>query len=254
MIAIKIEAGTLFRRTQEEMAYDLKRLILHSLTLKYKPPARRRVLDSVSLTITRGEKVGIIGENGSGKSTLLKVVSGILGLTSGSVSVNGRIAPLIELGAGFDPDLSLKENVVYYGVLLGFTKAQMVDRSARILDFAELTDRANEPLKALSSGMNARLAFAVATDEHPDILLLDEVLSVGDQNFRAKSAERLQALWGEHSTIVLVSHDLGFVQSQCSRALWLRQGRLVADGDPTEIIAQYQESAAARRHLEPAPV
>jgi ABC-type polysaccharide/polyol phosphate transport system ATPase subunit len=254
VIAIKVEAGTLYRRTQEEMAYDLKRLILHSLTRKYKPPARRRVLDSVSFSIQRGEKVGIIGENGSGKSTLLKVVSGILTLTAGSVSVHGRIAPLIELGAGFDPDLSLKENIIYYGVLLGFSKAQMLERVTRILDFAELTERANEPLKALSSGMNARLAFAVATDEHPDILLLDEVLSVGDQNFRSKSAERLRALWGEHSTIVLVSHDLGFVQSQCSRTLWLRQGHLVADGDPAEIIPQYQQSAAAPRLPEPATV
>jgi ABC-type polysaccharide/polyol phosphate transport system ATPase subunit len=252
VIAIKVEAGTLYRRTQEEMAYDLKRLILHSLTRKYKPPARRRVLDSVTFTIERGEKVGIIGENGSGKSTLLKVVSGILGLTSGSVSVRGRIAPLIELGAGFDPDLSLKENIIYYGVLLGFTKAQMLDRVTRILDFAELSDRINEPLKALSSGMNARLAFAVATDEHPDVLLLDEVLSVGDLSFRAKSEARLRDLWGEHSTIVLVSHALDFVQSQCNRVLWLRQGRLVADGDPADIIAQYQlwsETASQSRHM-----
>jgi ABC-type polysaccharide/polyol phosphate transport system ATPase subunit len=252
VIAISIEAGTLYRRTQEEMAYDLKRLILHSLTRKYKPPARRRVLDSISVKIERGEKVGIIGENGSGKSTLLKVASGILGLTSGSVSVHGRIAPLIELGAGFDPDLSLKENIVYYGVLLGFTKAQMLDRVAQILDFAELADRANEPLKALSSGMNARLAFAVATDEHPDILLLDEVLSVGDQNFKSKSSARLQALWDEHATIVLVSHQLEFVEAQCNRVLWLRQGRIVADGGPKEIIPLYVQSAAGPRLPAPA--
>jgi ABC-type polysaccharide/polyol phosphate transport system ATPase subunit len=254
VIAINVDNGTLYRRTQEEMAYDLKRLILHSLTRKYKPAARRRVLDSVGFTIQRGEKVGIIGENGSGKSTLLKVVSGILDLTKGSVSVHGRVAPLIELGAGFDPDLSLKENVIYYGVLLGFTKVQMLERVQRILDFAELADRANEPLKALSSGMNARLAFAVATDEHPDILLLDEVLSVGDENFRAKSAARLQTLWNEHSTIVLVSHQLDFVAAQCNRVLWLRQGRVVADGNPAEIIPQYVQSAAGPRLPDPALV
>jgi ABC-type polysaccharide/polyol phosphate transport system ATPase subunit len=166
--------------------------------------------------------------------------------------VHGRIAPLIELGAGFDPDLSLKENIVYYGVLLGFTKAQMLDRVAQILDFAELADRANEPLKALSSGMNARLAFAVATDEHPHILLLDEVLSVGDQNFKSKSSARLQALWDEHATIVLVSHQLEFVEAQCNRVLWLRQGRIVADGGPKEIIPLYVQSAAGPRLPAPA--
>jgi ABC-type polysaccharide/polyol phosphate transport system ATPase subunit len=254
VIAIDVESGTLFRRTQEEMSYDLKRFILHTLARQYKPPGRRKVLDAVSFSIMRGEKVGIIGENGSGKSTLLKVVSGILGLTSGSVSVHGRIAPLIELGAGFDPDLSLRENVIYYGVLLGFTKSQMQQRVARILEFAELSDRANEPLKALSSGMNARLAFAVATDEHPDILLLDEVLSVGDENFRAKSARRIQALWSEHATIVLVSHDLDYIGSQCDRVLWLHQGHLVADGDPADIIPQYRRAATAPRRPGPAPV
>ncbi len=254
MNAIAVDSGTLFRRTQEEMSYDLKRLVLHSLTRKYKPAARRRVLDSVTFTIERGEKVGIIGDNGSGKSTLLKVISGILQLTTGSVSVHGRIAPLIELGAGFDPDLSLHENVVYYGVLLGFTKGQMLERAERILDFAELSDRANEPLKALSSGMNARLAFAVATDEHPDILLLDEVLAVGDQNFRGKSSARLQTLWTEHSTIVVVSHDLAFVHTQCNRVIWLRHGRVVADGDPAIIIPEYQQASLGPRLPDPAPV
>ncbi len=250
MTAIRVESGTLFRRTQEEMSYDLKRLILHSMTRKYRAPARRRVLASVDFSVDRGEKIGIIGENGSGKSTLLKVVSGILQLTTGTVTVSGRIAPLIELGAGFDPDLSLKENIIYYGVLLGFSKAEMLERVARILAFAELSERANEPLKALSSGMNARLAFAVATDEHPDILLLDEVLSVGDENFRAKSAERLEALWSDRATIVVVSHDLAFIKTQCERVLWLQQGRIVADGHPLEIVGAYQRAAAAPRRRE----
>jgi ABC-type polysaccharide/polyol phosphate transport system ATPase subunit len=251
MNAIDIEGGTLFRRTQEELSYDLKRLILHSLTRKHRPAARRRVLDGITFTVERGEKIGIIGENGSGKSTLLKVIGGILELTSGNVSVHGRIAPLIELGAGFDPDLSLHDNIVYYGVLLGFTKTAMLQRVDRILAFAELVERAHEPLKALSSGMNARLAFAVATDEHPDILLLDEVLSVGDENFRAKSAGRLEALWNQHSTIVLVSHDLVFVEAQCDRVIWLQHGQIVADGHPPDIVAAYYRSTAAPRAPDP---
>jgi ABC-type polysaccharide/polyol phosphate transport system ATPase subunit len=130
----------------------------------------------------------------------------------------------------------------------------MLQRVERILEFAELSERANEPLKALSSGMNARLAFAVATDEHPDILLLDEILSVGDENFRAKSATRLQALWSEHATILLVSHDLEYVATQCDRVLWLRHGHLVADGDPREIIPQYRRASVAPRLPGPVPV
>jgi ABC-type polysaccharide/polyol phosphate transport system ATPase subunit len=254
MIAIRVESATLYRRTQEEMSYDLKRLILHSLTRKRRRPARRLVLDRVDLTIARGEKVGIVGANGAGKSTLLKVLSGILELNSGAVTVRGRIAPLIELGAGFDPDLSLHDNIVYYGVLLGFTKAQMLERAGRILEFAELSDRASEPLKALSSGMNARLSFAVATDERPDILLLDEIVAVGDQNFRAKSSARLEELWSEHVTIVFVSHDLEYVASQCDRALWLEHGRVMADGDPAGVIARYEAAAAGPRLPDPATV
>jgi len=252
--AIEVASGTLYRRTQQEMSYDLKRLILHSLTRRYKAPVRRRVLDSVDLVIERGEKVGIIGSNGSGKSTLLKVLGGILELTTGSVSIRGRIAPLIELGAGFDPDLSVEENVVYYGVLLGFTQSQMRERVARILEFAELTDRIHEPLKALSSGMTARLAFAIATDEHPDILLLDEVLSVGDQNFKGKSAARLNELWHEHCTILLVSHELTFLEAQCERIIWLQAGRIVADGHPADVIGRYKEASLGPRLVAPAPV
>jgi ABC-type polysaccharide/polyol phosphate transport system ATPase subunit len=252
--AIEVASGTLYRRTQQEMSYDLKRLILHSLTRRYKPPVRRLVLDSVDVVIERGEKVGIIGANGSGKSTLLKAMSGILRLTSGTVAVRGRIAPLIELGAGFDPDLSVEDNVVYYGVLLGFTQAQMRTRVARILEFAELTDRIHEPLKALSSGMTARLAFAIATDERPDILLLDEVLSVGDQNFKGKSVARINELWHEHCTILLVSHELTFIAAQCQRVIWVQTGKIVADGEPAEVIHRYQQAALGPRVLGPAPV
>ncbi len=242
MIAIALQDVNLFRRTQKEMSYDLKRLVFRSLTKGYKRPTRRHVLVNVSLQVEKGEKVGIIGANGSGKSTLLKVATGILPPTSGKVTVRGRIAPLIELGAGFDPDLSVSENVHYYGVLLGFTRAEMESRVKRILEFAELTDRANEPLKALSSGMNARLGFAVATDSEPEVLLLDEVLSVGDERFRAKSSARMQELWSHHTTIVVVSHEMEFVANSCNRVVWLRDGSVVADGIPSEIIPAYRAS------------
>ncbi len=244
MTAISLAKVNLFRRTQQEMSYDLKRLIFRSLTQGYKRPQRRHVLIDVSLRIEQGEKVGIIGANGSGKSTLLKVATGILPPTSGKVKVRGRIAPLIELGAGFDPDLSVAENVHYYGVLLGFTRAEMDDRVKRILEFAELTDRAAEPLKALSSGMNARLGFAVATDSDPDVLLLDEVLSVGDERFRAKSSARMQQLWSHHATIVVVSHEMEFIAQSCNRVIWINAGSIIADGTPPEVIPAYRASFA----------
>lgn len=242
MTAISLRNVNLFRRTQEEMSYDLKRLVFQSLTRGYKRPSRRHVLVDVSLRIEQGEKVGIIGANGSGKSTLLKVATGILPPTSGKVTVRGRIAPLIELGAGFDPDLSVGENVHYYGVLLGFTRFEMESRVKRILEFAELTDRAAQPLKSLSSGMNARLGFAVATDSDPEVLLLDEVLSVGDERFRAKSSARMQELWSHHTTIIVVSHEMEFVANSCNRVIWLRDGAVVADGTPAEVIPAYRAS------------
>jgi ABC-type polysaccharide/polyol phosphate transport system ATPase subunit len=241
--AIELNGITLRRRTQEELTYDLKRLIFHSLTNRYRKPKRRTVLNDVTLTIAKGEKIGIIGPNGSGKSTLLKVICGILSPSSGRVTVLGRIAPLIELGAGFDPNMSVIDNIVFYGVLLGFPEADMRGRVEPILMFAELEDHAREPLKALSSGMLARLGFGIATDVHPDILLLDEVLSVGDQNFRAKSNARMQELWTEHSTIVLVSHELEFIEKACTRALWMQDGRVAMLGPAAEVTASYRNSA-----------
>jgi len=242
MNAIDLCAVSLLRRTQEELNYDLKGLVIHALRGRYRKPTRRRVLDNVSLAIRHGEKIGIIGSNGSGKSTLLKIISGILKPSAGKLTIEGRIAPLIELGAGFDPDLSVRENVIFYGVLLGLSKAKVMERIPAILDYAELDDRADEPLKSLSSGMNARLGFAIATDEHPDILLLDEILSVGDESFRAKSAARIQQLWSEHATIVVVSHELAFIEQQCNRVVWLREGAVALDGSPQDVLPQYVAS------------
>ena len=239
--SVSLRGINLYRRTQEEFSYDFKGMILHALRGRYSSPARRQVLRDIDLNVARGEKVGLIGANGSGKSTLLKVITGILEPSSGSLTVNGRIAPLIELGAGFEPELSVEENVVYYGVLLGFTERYMRERLPIILEFAELVDRAHQPLKSLSSGMNARLGFAIATDSHPEILLLDEVLAVGDERFRAKSTARMEELFHEHATIVVVSHDLGFIEASCNRAVWLRDGSVVEDGDPATVTEHYRE-------------
>jgi ABC-type polysaccharide/polyol phosphate transport system ATPase subunit len=249
MNSIDLRRVNLYRRTQEEFSYDFKAMMLHALRGRYNSPARRQVLRDVDLTVGWGEKIGIIGANGAGKSTLLKVISGILRPTSGNVIVNGRIAPLIELGAGFEPELSVEENIVYYGVLLGFSRAHMRERMGAILEFSELIDRAHEPLKALSSGMNARLGFAIATDSHPEILLLDEVLGVGDERFRTKSKARIQELFSEHATIIVVAHELTFIKESCDRVIWLRDGSVFEDGDPATVVSHYLEMMHADKTL-----
>ncbi|MFN4832117.1 MAG: ATP-binding cassette domain-containing protein, partial [Pseudanabaena sp.] len=161
--AIRLGQVCLWRRTQEEFSYDLKKTVLSFFEGKYRQPAKKLVLDKIDLVVEKGEKIGIIGGNGAGKSTLLKVICGILQPTTGTVRVRGQIAPLIELGAGFDAEISVMDNILLYGVLLGFSRAEMQERARSILEFAELQDYELVPVKGLSSGMVARLGFAIAT-------------------------------------------------------------------------------------------
>ena len=224
---IRLEEVSLWRRTQEEFSYDLKQTILSMIERKYKKASKRLVLDQVSLVVNEGEKIGIIGANGSGKSTLLKVISGILQPTTGKAKVKGQISPLIELGAGFDPNLSVKDNIILYGVMLGFSRNEMKQRTQAILEFAELEDYQLHPIKGLSSGMIARLGFAIATDVKPDILILDEVLSVGDEKFRHKCQQRIESLWTSNTAVLLVSHDLSFVEKFCDQTIYLERGKIV---------------------------
>jgi ABC-type polysaccharide/polyol phosphate transport system ATPase subunit len=240
--AIQLTNVSLLRRTQEE-SYDLKKTVLSIIEGKYKAPAKRLTLDQVDLTVKVGEKVGIIGSNGSGKSTLLKVISGILQPSTGRVDVRGKIAPLIELGAGFDPEISVRDNIVFYGVFLGFSIRQMKEKSYSILDFAELHDYAQAPVKSLSSGMISRLGFAIATDVQPDILILDEVLSVGDESFKNKCKQRISQFWDAQATVLLVSHDLGYIEQSCERVIWLDKGKVRFVGNASEAVDRYLNPA-----------
>jgi ABC-2 type transport system ATP-binding protein/lipopolysaccharide transport system ATP-binding protein len=242
MELIRLDRVSLLRRTQEEYSYDLKKTILSFLEGKYRKPAKKVVLDRIDFVVEAGEKVGIIGANGSGKSTLLKVICGILQPTSGTVRVRGQIAPLIELGAGFDPEMSVMNNIIFYGVLLGFSKAEMLQRTPAILEFAELQDYALMPVKALSSGMVARLGFAIATEVHPDILILDEVLAVGDESFKNKCKQRIDKFWEANATVLVVSHDLGFIQQSCDRAIWLNKGQIKFSGIAEDAVKTYLSS------------
>lgn len=197
-------------------------------------------LRDVSLSVKRGEVVGIVGRNGAGKSTLLKVVSRVLQPSRGRVHLRGRVAPLLEFGAGFHPELTGRENVFLNGAILGFSHADMDAKFKHIVDFAELWDFIDAPLRTYSSGMVARLGFAIATDVDPDILLLDEVLSVGDVAFQQKSAERIQSFRASGATILLVSHSMDTVQAMCDRAIWLDHGKVMADGNPEAVVQHYR--------------
>ena len=242
MEVIRLDSVSLWRRTQEEFSYDLKKTLLSVVEGKYRQPAKKLVLNNVNLVVNKGEKIGIIGANGSGKSTLLKIISGILKPTVGNVRVRGQVAPLIELGAGFDPDISVMDNILLYGVLLGFSRTEMKARARSILEFAELEDYALVPVKGLSSGMVARLGFAIATDVQPDILILDEVLSVGDEGFKNKCKQRMDQFWDDHATVLVVSHDLEFVSTSCKKAIYLSQGNIKFAGDSQEVVDFYLET------------
>ncbi|MBW4644537.1 MAG: ABC transporter ATP-binding protein [Goleter apudmare HA4340-LM2] len=242
MEVIRLNHVSLWRRTQEEFAYDLKKIVLSFLENKYRHPAKKLVLDRINLVVNSGEKVGIIGANGAGKSTLLKVICGILQPTHGFVRVARRIAPLIELGAGFDTEISVIDNIILYGVMLGFSRQEMIARVPSILEFAELQDYSSVPVKVLSSGMVARLGFAIATDVQPEILILDEVLSVGDESFRHKCKQRIDKFWAADATVLVVSHDLHFIQQSCEWVIWLEKGKIKQVGDTKQIVQEYLES------------
>jgi ABC-2 type transport system ATP-binding protein len=197
-------------------------------------------LKDISMDIDDGDALGIVGRNGAGKSTLLKVVSGVMNPTEGIVRVQGKIAPLIELGAGFDPELTGRENIYLNASILGFSRKEINAKYDRIVEFSELKDFIDAPLKNYSSGMIARLGFSVATEVDPDILIIDEVLAVGDAQFKTKSKERISQFRDKGVTILFVSHDMDEVRSLCGKVLWLDHGRMKMIGDADKVIAEYE--------------
>lgn len=198
-------------------------------------------LNNVSFKVNKGEVFGIIGMNGAGKSTLLKIISGILKPTEGTISIKGSIAPLIELGAGFNGDLSGKENIYLNGLLLGYSKKMIEAKMDEIIEFAELSKFIHTPLKNYSSGMKARLGFSIATIVKPEILILDEVLSVGDQKFQEKSQAKIKSMIEQGTTVLLVSHSITQVKKMCDRVLWLESGRVRGIGDTNELCSEYSK-------------
>ncbi len=197
-------------------------------------------VDNVSLEIAKGEVFGIVGTNGSGKSTLLKILSGILQPTTGKVEIDGLIAPLIELGAGFDGELTAKENIYLNGAVLGYKKKFIDEHFDAIVDFAELRDFMEMPIKNYSSGMVARIAFAIATVIKTDILIVDEILSVGDFMFQQKCEDRINELMAGGTTVIIVSHTIDQIERLCDRAMWLEKSKVKMIGDAKEVCAAYR--------------
>ncbi len=229
---------------------SLKEKILFRNRRRYED---RIVLDDVSFDVKKGEAIGIIGENGCGKSTLLKLLSRILYPDNGTVEIEGRVSALIELGAGFHPDMSGRENIYTNASIFGLKKEEIDDRLQAIIDFSELGDYIDNPVRTYSSGMYMRLAFAVAINVDADVLLVDEILAVGDAAFQAKCFNRLREIKAAGTTIVIVSHSLGQIEQICERSLWICDGKIRAEGSPREVHPAYLDFMNRRNEHEPAP-
>src|ERR671914_620823 len=242
MHAIEVtHASKVYRRysRRRQFATLKSALIGGSLIRDLNPEETFTAVRDVSFTVPAGRTLGVIGRNGSGKSTMLKLVAGITKPTTGTVAVNGRISALIELGAGFHPEISGRENVFINGIMLGLSKREITKRFDEIVDFAEMREFIDAPVKTYSSGMYMRLGFAVAIHVDPDVLLVDEVLAVGDEGFTHRCLDKFADFKRRGKTILLVTHSLGLVERFCDEALWLDGGRMKAMGDPKRVVGAY---------------
>lgn len=231
------------------MHFNMNKEIVNSLKEVFIKIVRRELqyvdfvaLDGISFRVEKGEVFGIVGLNGSGKSTLLKIISGILKPTKGSVAVEGLIAPLIELGAGFDLELTARENIYLNGAVLGYSKRYLDERFDEIVEFSELREFLDVPMKNYSSGMVARIGFAIATITNPDVLIVDEILAVGDFHFQQKCEQRIQDMIAQGTTVLIVSHSIEQIERLCSRVLWLEGGHIRDMGPTQQVCDQYKSS------------
>lgn len=239
-IALKVENVSMRFNLSAEKVNDLKDYIIKFLKrqLRYQ---EFWALKNISFELEEGERLGILGFNGAGKSTLLKVIAGVLKPTSGTVTKRGTIVPLLELGAGFDSQYTGAENIYLYGAVLGYSKSFIDEKYQEIVEFSELGDFINVPIKNYSSGMKARLGFSIATVVEPDILIVDEVLSVGDAKFRKKSENKIKSMFDKGVTVLFVSHSLEQVNRLCDKAILLEKGEIVASGTVEEVSAIYEK-------------
>lgn len=238
--AIVVENMSMMFNLNKEKVDNLKEYFIKLVTRKLNF-TEFWALNDISFTVEKGDRVGVLGFNGAGKSTLLKVIAGVLKPTKGSVKVSGVIAPMLELGAGFDMNYSGKENIFLYGATMGYSRKFIEEKYDEIVEFSELGDFINVPVKNYSSGMRARLGFAIATAVEPEVLILDEVLSVGDAKFRQKSEAKIRSMFDKGITVLFVSHSTQQVLNICNKAIILEKGKLIAQGDAKEICDKYNQ-------------
>jgi len=229
--------------TKEYKLYDRKiNRLLEILLPKYEKHRTFKAIDGLNLTVKKGEILGILGKNGAGKSTILKMITGVVTPTSGEIKVEGKISSLLELGAAFNMDLTGYENIYHHGQVMGLTREQIKEKEQEIIDFADIGEHLYQPVKTYSSGMFARLAFACAINVEPEVLIVDEVLSVGDMAFQEKSITRMKQIRERGTTILFVSHSIHAIKNFCSRCIWMQNGKIIMDGDTVEVTEKYQES------------
>lgn len=242
-IAIKVEHLTMEFKVSNDKIDTIKEYVIRTIKRNKREAKTVKVLDDISFTVNRGEKLGILGFNGAGKSTLLRIIAGIYEPTEGNISINGKIAPLLELSAGFDKNYSGKDNIYLNGALLSMDKEYLDSKFDEIVEYSELGDYINFPVKNYSKGMKAKLGFSIATLIDPDILIIDEILSVGDIKFRKKSGEKINEMMAEGVTVLLVSHSINQVRRICDRCIWIDNGKLIMEGTAEEVCNAYVEDA-----------
>lgn len=242
-IAIELKHVSLSFKIGNDKIDNLKEYVIRTINRTKEKKRNFKATDDVSFKIYKGEKVGLIGYNGAGKSTLLKIISGVYTPDEGEVIINGNIAPLLSLGAGFDKNFSGRENIFLNGSILGYNEKFLRSKYDEIVEFSELEEFINFPVKNYSKGMLSKLGFSIATVVNPDILILDEVLGVGDVNFRKKSRERLQSLMESDTTVLFVSHSIGDIRTICQKAIWIEKGKIREIGESNEICDKYLAEA-----------
>lgn len=241
-VSMRFNLGIEKNNSLKQMAVDLFSKKAREEKRKRKKQNEFWALQDVNFQVKKGEVLGFVGSNGAGKSTLLKVVAGVMKPTKGKIMIGGNICPMIELGAGFDLDLTARENIYLNGAVMGYAKDFLDNKFQEIVDFSELHDFLDVPVRNFSSGMTARLAFSIATIVEPEILIVDEILSVGDLNFQQKSENKMRSLISGGTTVLYVSHSIKSIESLCDRVVWLDHGKVVMTGETNEVCTAYYES------------
>ena len=242
-IAISVEHLTMEFKVSKDKIDTLKEYVIRTLKRNKVAHKKIRILDDLSFKVYKGERLGVLGFNGAGKSTLLKIISGIYEPTEGEVKINGKIAPLLALSAGFDKNYTGKNNIYLNGAFLSMTEDFIDDHFDEIVEFSELGEFINYPVKNYSSGMKSKLGFSIATLIKPDILIIDEILSVGDIKFKKKSNEKIKSMMEEGVTVLLVSHSLKQVKEICDRCIWIENGKLLMEGETKTVVKAYKKHA-----------